>query len=294
MALPVYATPLQRLWHYIYLAICTLVLFFLVAPLIAVIPISFSSSPFLQFTSEMLSFQPEAFSMRWYKLLIGDCSDPGITTVCTDRWVRGAQNSLFIGIIATFLATTLGIMAALGLSRPHMPFRKAIMAIMISPLIVPLIITASGLFFFFAKFNLVATYTGLIFAHTVLGLPFVVITVTATLVGFDQNLTRAAASLGGSPFLNFFKIQMPLILPGVISGGLFAFITSFDEVVIVLFIGGPEQVTLPRQMWSGIRQEISPTILSAATILVIISILLLTTVELLRRRTERLRGVTPS
>ena len=294
MALPVYATPLQRLWHYIYLAICTLVLFFLVAPLIAVIPISFSSSPFLQFTSEMLSFQPEAFSMRWYKMLIGDCSDPGITTVCTDRWVRGAQNSLFIGIIATFLATTLGIMAALGLSRPHMPYRKVIMAIMISPLIVPLIITASGLFFFFAKFNLVATYTGLIFAHTVLGLPFVVITVTATLVGFDQNLTRAGASLGGSPFHNFFKIQMPLILPGVISGGLFAFITSFDEVVIVLFVGGPEQVTLPRQMWSGIRQEISPTILSAATILVIISILLLTTVELLRRRTERLRGVTPS
>lgn len=294
MALPVYATPLQRLWHYTYLAICALVLFFLVAPLIAVIPLSFSSSPFLQFTSEMLAFEPDAFSMRWYKLLIGDCSDPGITTVCTDRWVRGAQNSLFIGIIATFLATTLGIMASLGLSRPHMPYRKVIMAIMISPLIVPLIITASGLFFFFAKYNLVATYTGLIFAHTVLGLPFVVITVTATLVGFDQNLNRAAASLGGSPFINFFKIQMPLILPGVISGGLFAFITSFDEVVIVLFVGGPEQVTLPRQMWSGIRQEISPTILSAATILVIISILLLTTVELLRRRTERLRGVTPS
>ena len=242
----------------------------------------------------MLAFEPEAYSLRWYKMLIGDCSDPGITTVCTDRWVRGAQNSLFIGIIATFLATTLGIMASLGLSRSHMPFRKAIMAIMISPLVVPLIITASGLFFFFAKLNLVATYTGLIFAHTVLGLPFVVITVTATLVGFDQNLIRAAASLGGSPFLNFFKIQMPLILPGVISGGLFAFITSFDEVVIVLFVGGPEQVTLPRQMWSGIRQEISPTILSAATILVIISILLLTTVELLRRRTERLRGVTPS
>ncbi len=294
MAIPVYATPLQRLWHYIYLTICALVLFFLVMPLIAVIPISFSSSPFLQFTSQMLAFEPEAYSLRWYKMLIGDCSDPGITTVCTDRWVRGAQNSLFIGIIATFLATTLGIMASLGLSRSHMPFRKAIMAIMISPLVVPLIITASGLFFFFAKFNLVATYTGLIFAHTVLGLPFVVITVTATLVGFDQNLIRAAASLGGSPFLNFFKIQMPLILPGVISGGLFAFITSFDEVVIVLFVGGPEQVTLPRQMWSGIRQEISPTILSAATILVIISILLLTTVELLRRRTERLRGVTPS
>jgi putative spermidine/putrescine transport system permease protein len=294
MALPIYATPLQRLWHFTYLAICAFVLFFLVMPLIAVIPISFSSSPFLEFTPGMLAFDPEAFSLRWYRILIGDCSDPGITTVCTDRWIIGAQNSLFIGIIATFLATTLGIMASLGLSRPHMPYRKAIMAVMISPLIVPLIITASGVFFFFAKLNLVATYAGLIFAHTVLGLPFVVITVTATLVGFDQNLTRAGASLGGGPLRNFFKIQMPLILPGVISGALFAFITSFDEVVIVLFVGGPEQVTLPRQMWSGIRQEISPTILSAATILVIISILLLTTVELLRRRTERLRGVTPS
>ena len=294
MALPIYITPLQRLWHYTYLVICGMVLFFLVMPLIAVIPISFSSSPFLEFTPGMIALDPEAFSLRWYRLLIGDCSDPGITTVCSDRWLIGAQNSLFIGIIATLLATTLGIMAALGLSRPYMPFRKAIMAIMISPLIVPLIITASGVFFFFAKLNLVATFTGLIFAHTILGLPFVVITVTATLVGYDHNLTRAAASLGGGPLRNFFKVEMPLILPGVISGALFAFITSFDEVVIVLFVGGPEQFTLPRQMWSGIRQEISPTILSAATILVIISILLLTTVELLRRRTERLRGVTPS
>ena len=294
MALPIYATPLQRLWHYVYLAICGMVLFFLVMPLIAVIPISFSSSPFLEFTPGMIALDPEAFSLRWYRLLIGDCSDPGITTVCSDRWLIGAQNSLFIGIIATLLATTLGIMAALGLSRQYMRFRKAIMAIMISPLIVPLIITASGVFFFFAKLNLVATFTGLIFAHTILGLPFVVITVTATLVGYDHNLTRAAASLGGGPLRNFFKVEMPLILPGVISGALFAFITSFDEVVIVLFVGGPEQFTLPRQMWSGIRQEISPTILSAATILVIISILLLTTVELLRRRTERLRGVTPS
>ena len=294
MALPIYATPQQRLWHYIYLAICVMVLFFLVMPLIAVIPISFSSSPFLEFTPGMIALEPDAFSLRWYRLLIGDCSDPGITTVCSDRWLIGAQNSLFIGIIATLLATTLGIMAALGLSRPYMPFRKAIMAIMISPLIVPLIITASSVFFFFAKLNRVATFTGLIFSHTILGLPFVVITVTATLVGYDHNLTRAAASLGGGPLRNFFKVEMPLILPGVISGALFAFITSFDEVVIVLFVGGPDQFTLPRQMWSGIRQEISPTILSAATILVIISILLLTTVELLRRRTERLRGITPS
>ena len=116
-------------------------------------------------------------------------------------------------------------------------------------------------------------------------MPFVVITVTATLVGFDDSLTRAAANLGAGP-ANLFKIQMPLILPGVISGALFAFITSFDEVVVVIFLAGAEQLTLPRQMWAGIRQEISPTILATATILVLMSIALLTLVELLRRRSS--------
>ena len=294
MALPSYATPLQRILHYLYLSICVLVLFFLVMPLIAVIPMSFSSSPFLQFTPEMLRFDPEAFSLRWYRIMIGDCSDPNITTVCSDRWKDGARNSLFIAFCATVLATTLGTLASLALSRTYTPFRKLIMAIMISPLIVPLIITASGMFMFFAKFQLVATFTGMILAHTVLGIPFVVITVTATLSSFDYTLTRAASGLGGTPFYNFFKIQLPLITPGVISGALFAFITSFDEVVVVLFIGSQNQITLPRQMWSGIRQEISPTILAVATILVILSILLLTTVELLRRRSERLRGISPS
>ncbi len=294
MALPAYATTGQRTWHYTYRTFCGLVLFFLVAPLIIVIPLSFTASPFLNFTPEMLALDPEGYSLRWYRLLIGDCSDKLVTTVCSDKWVVGARNSLFIAVIATALATTLGTLAALGLSRPEMPYRKLIMAIMISPLIVPLIIVASGMFMFFAKFQLIATFTGLIIAHTALGLPFVVITVTATLVGFDTSLTRAAASLGSGPTRAFFKVQMPLILPGVISGGLFAFITSFDEVVVVLFIGGRNQMTLPRQMWSGIRQEISPTILSAATILVLFAIVLLVTLELLRRRSERLRGLTPA
>jgi putative spermidine/putrescine transport system permease protein len=132
-----------------------------------------------------------------------------------------------------------------------------------------------------------------ILAHTALGTPFVVITVTATLTGFDHSLTRAAANLGASPSRTFFKITMPLILPGVISGGLFAFVTSFDEVVIVLFLASAEQRTIPREMWSGIREQISPTILAVATILVLISIALLTTVELLRRRSERMRGLSP-
>ena len=290
MALPAYTTPGQRLWHYCYLAICALVLFFLVAPLVIVIPLSFSSSAFLFFTPAMLAFDPEGYSLRWYRLMIGDCSDKTITTVCSDKWMRGAANSLFIAVFATLVATSLGTLAALSLSQSHMPFRKPIMAVMISPLIVPLIIIAPAMFLFFSKLDLVATFAGLILAHAVLGIPFVVITVTATLVGFDTNLTKAAEGLGGSAIRNFFKIQLPLIAPGVISGGLFAFITSFDEVVVVLYLSGNKQ-TLPKQMWTGIRQEISPTILAVATVLVVLSILLLTTLELLRRRNERLRGL---
>jgi putative spermidine/putrescine transport system permease protein len=133
-----------------------------------------------------------------------------------------------------------------------------------------------------------------ILAHTTLGIPFVIITVTSTLAGFDQNLARASANLGASPFRTFVKVILPIIFPGVLSGALFAFSTSFDEVATVLFLGGPQQQTIPRQMWSGIREQISPAILSVATILVLFSILLLTVVELLRRRSERLRGFTPA
>jgi len=302
MALPSYTTRGQKSWHYFYLLFCGLVLFFLVAPLVVVIPLSFTNSAYLQFIPEMKffsfdtwSFNFDGYGTRWYKELFGICDENNKgTTVCTDRWVIGIKNSAIIAVFATFFASTLGTLAALGLSNRHMPFNRLIMALMISPMIVPLIITAAGMFFFFAKLNLVATLTGLIVAHTILGIPFVVITVTASLAGFDNNLMRAAANLGGSPLRNFFKIQAPLIAPGVISGALFAFITSFDEVVIVLFVGGPEQYTLPRQMWSGIRNEISPTILAAATILVIFSILLLSTLEMLRRRSERIRGVSPS
>ena len=175
-----------------------------------------------------------------------------------------------------------------------MPYRRPIMALLISPMIVPLVITASGLFYFFSDVGLAKTYLGLIFAHAALGTPFVIITVTATLVGFDKSLTQAAANMGAGPIKTFFKVQMPLILPGVISGGLFAFITSFDEVVVVLQLSDVVQRTIPRQMFSGIREQISPTILAVATILVFISIILLTIVEMLRRRSERMRGMSPT
>jgi len=297
MALPSYATPVQRTYYYAYLFFCCIVFFFLIAPLIAIVPISFSRSPFMLFTEGMLAWppEPEAWSLRWYKNMVGMCDADVVssTVPCGNKWMRGTVNSLFIGAISTLIATSLGTMAALGLSRPHMPFKGIIMSILISPMIVPLIITAAGMFFFYARINLVYTFTGIILAHVALATPFVVITVTATLVGFDTNMIKASQSLGAKPTRTFFKIIMPLILPGVISGALFAFITSFDEVVIVMFMASLDQLTIPKQMWAGIRQEISPVILCMATCLVVLSIFLLTTVELLRRRSEKLRGVSP-
>ena len=294
MALPSYATPVQRTYYYAYLFFCGVVFFFLIAPLVAIIPISFSRSPFMLFTEGMLAWppDPEAWSFRWYRYMVGICTDKNLTTPCSNRWMIGTVNSFFIGTISTLLATALGTLAALGLSRPHMPYKGLIMSVLISPMIVPLIITAAGMFFFYAKINLVYTFTGIILAHVALSTPFVVITVTATLVGFDTNMTKASQSLGARPARTFFKVIMPLILPGVISGALFAFITSFDEVVIVMFMASLDQLTIPKQMWAGIRQEISPVILCMATCLVALSIFLLTTVELLRRRSEKMRGIT--
>ena len=292
MALPAYATTRQRVGYYSFLTYCGLVFFFLIAPIFIVLPLSFSASPFFEFTREFMHFEPEAWSFRWYKQMLGICSqDDVITTVCTNKWMLGTRNSFIIGISATLLATALGTIAALGLSRPNMPFKAVMMAILISPMIVPLIITAAGMFFFYSKIGLTHSYLGLILAHTALGTPFVVITVTATLTGFDTNLIRASQSLGADTMRTFFKVIMPLILPGVISGALFAFITSFDEVVVVMFVGSVEQITIPKQMWAGLRQETSPVILCMATCLVLLSIALLTTVELLRRRSERLRGI---
>ena len=315
MALPTYASPLEKIWHYAYLVICGLIFFFLIAPIVVIIPLSFNAEPYFTFTERMRSFDPDGYSLRWYRsLLTFGMQNPGAEgsgwwwdAWNNARWVQAAKNSVIIGVFATILATVLGTLAALGLSRPEMPFRRAIMAVLISPRIVPLIITATGMFFFYSNpcellgmvglpsncGRLAGTYLGVILAHATLGIPFVIITVTATLVGFDQSLNRAAASLGAGPRRTFFRVTMPLILPGVISGALFAFVTSFDEVVAVLFIAGPEQQTIPRQMWNGIREQISPAILAVATILVLFSIALLTTVELLRRRSERLRGVTP-
>jgi putative spermidine/putrescine transport system permease protein len=279
---PAYATTGQRVWYYGFRVICGVIFFFLIAPILTIIPLSFNAEDFFTFTPEMLSLDPDGYSLKHYRDFF---TNPD--------WQQAMWNSLKIAPLATLLSVSLGTLAAIGLSQPHVPFRRAIMAILISPMIVPLIISAAGMYFFYSRLGLQGTYLGVVLAHAALGIPFVIITVTATLVGFDRSLTRAAASLGADPVTTFFRVQMPLILPGVISGGLFAFITSFDEVVVVIFVGSANQQTLPWQMFTGLREQISPTILAVATILVAISIALLATVELLRRRSERLRGMSP-
>jgi len=283
MSLPAYAGRLEKVWYYAFRIICGLILFFLIAPIVVLIPLSFNAEPYFTFTQEMLTLKASAFSTRWYEDII---TNP--------QWIHSIKNSVIIGFFATIFATFFGTLAAWGLSRPQTPFRVPLMGLLISPMIVPLIITAAGMFFFYSKVGLAQTYPGLIIAHTALGIPFVIITVTATLMGFDQDLIRASASLGAHPVTTFRKVVMPLILPGVISGALFALMTSFDEIVVVLFLSGFEQRTIPRQMWVGIREQISPTILAVATILITVAIALLTTVELLRRRSERLRGIRPT
>ena len=300
VSLPPYTTSGQVLWHYSFRAICAAIFVFLITPIIILVPLSFNQEPYFSFTPGMLSLDSEAYSLRWYWDILknGMVNPDAIGGWWADmwnnaQWVRAIKNSFWIGIWATLLSTSIGTLAAIGLSRDEMPWRRAIMALLISPMIVPLVVTASGMFYFYSQVGLAKTYLGLILAHAVLGTPFVIITVTATLVGFDNSLTRAAANMGAGPVKTFFKVQMPLIMPGVISGGLFAFITSFDEVVVVLQLADVKQRTIPRQMFSGIREQISPTILAVATILVIISILLLTTLEILRRRSERLRGISP-
>ena len=281
--LPTYLSLSERIWYYAFRILCGAIFFFLVFPLVVIIPLSFNAVPFFTFTKEMLAFDPAGYSLKWYEDFFTNLN-----------WQGAVQNSVIIAIFSTLISTTLGTLAALGLSRAQMPYRTLIMSILISPMIVPLIISAAGMFFFYSRIGIQGTHIAVILAHAALGTPFVVITVTATLSGFDNNLIRASSSLGAPPSTTFFKVIVPLITPGVISGALFAFITSFDEVVVVLFVGSYRQRTIPWQMFSGIREQISPTILAVATLLVVVSIFLLFTIELLRRRNERLRGVTPS
>ena len=263
----------MKLHQWLHVGFCAAVLFFLVAPVLVVIPLSFNADPYFTFTEGMLRLDADAWSLRWYDNVLTE-----------GRWLPALGKSLTIGIAAAVVATTLGTLAALGLSSPAMPGRELIMAVLISPMVTPIIITAAGMSFFYSDMGLGQTYTALILAHAVLGAPFVLIAVSASLSGYNHDLNRAAANLGADAWTTLRRVQLPLIAPGVFTGALFAFSASFDEVVVVLFIGGPEQRTIPREMWAGIREQISPEILAVGTFLIVFAILLLAAVNWLRQR----------
>ena len=252
----------------------SLVLLYLIFPVFVVAPVSFSSAKYLQ-------FPPPGWSLQWYENYF---TRPG--------WVPATFVSIRVALITTVLATILGTAASLALVRGRFPGRNAVNSFIVSPLVVPGIIVAIGVYFFFAQAKLVGNPLGLAFAHTALAIPFVVTNVTATLHGFDERLEYAAMNLGANRWQTFRRVTLPIIRPGVFAGALFAFITSFDELIVALFVSGTGAVTLPRKMWDSLRQEIDPTIAAVSTVLIAFSIVILLSAELLRQRSERIRTAT--
>ncbi|MBK5571169.1 ABC transporter permease [Ensifer sp. 2YAB10] len=264
MWLPAYATRSERLCRLAVVAFAFAVLVFLIGPLFVVFPLSVSKDPFF-------TFPIQEYSWRWY-----------VDFFENTRWTKSLLNSLVAALFSTAIATLLGTLAALGISRPGFPARKVVMALMISPMIMPVVIVAVGAYMFFGSIGLTNTRTGLVLAHAALSIPFVVVTVLSALSTYDTNLTRAGASLGAGPVSVFFAVTLPLISPGIVSGALLAFAVSFDEVIVALFLTGAEQRTLPVQMFSGIRDQINPTIMAAASLLTTVSIALFVALSLIR------------
>ncbi len=250
-------------------ALCIGVLAFLLLPILVIVPLSFSASSFLVYPITDWSF-------HWYRELFASA-----------EWRRAAANSFVVAPAATVIATVLGTLAAVGLSRVTFAGKGLLLAVLISPMIVPIVVVGVGAYLFFARLGLADSYAGLVLVHAALGTPFVLTTVSATLEGFDRNLARASASLGAGPVRTFFRVTLPVVAPGVIAGALFAFATSFDEVVVTLFVAGPEQTTLPRQMFTGIRENITPVIAAVATLLTVFTTALMFALEFLRSRRSR-------
>ena len=261
---PAYATPLDKLGWWALRVLGVGMLAFLLLPILVIVPLSFSASSFL-------AYPMPGWSLQWYHNLF-----------TSDDWARAAKNSFIVAPAATLVATTLGTLTAVGLARVQFPGKSALMSVLIAPMVVPIVVVGVACYLFFARIGLSDSYLGLILVHAALGAPFVVTTVLATLQGFNHNLVRASLSLGAGPLQTFFRVTLPVIAPGVISGALFAFATSFDEVVVTLFLAGPTQVTLPRQMFTGIRENINPTIAAVATLLTIFTTALMLALEWIR------------
>jgi putative spermidine/putrescine transport system permease protein len=248
------------------------VLLFLALPIVAIVPLSFTSG--LELVYPMPSY-----SLRWYNDFF-----------TRPEWLLSFKNSIMVGVTTTVLATVLGTLAALGLHRLKRQVQWIFSALLILPMAIPIVVAGVAFFYFYAGLGLVGTFTGLIAAHTIMAIPFVVISVRAGLIGLNPDLARAAASLGARPHRAFSRVVAPVILPAILTGALFAFAFSFDDVVIAMYLSGPEQLTLPKQMFAGIRENISPTVLAASSLMVVFSIVLMAATSLLSRRSEALRS----
>jgi len=224
-----------------------LVAAWLVVPILIVLPLSFTGEASFE-------FPPDSWSMRWYDNLF---SDP--------QWRDSLVTSFQVALLVVLFATVLGTMCALGLDRGRIPGKMIVQALILSPMIIPLVIIAVGLYAVFLPWQLVGTTQGFVLAHTALAVPFVVVSVTTSLRGFDRTLEQAAASLGASPLTTFFRVTLPIIAPGVFAGAVLAFVTSFDEVVVALFLADPELRTVPVQMFDTL-QDVDPTVTAASTL----------------------------
>jgi putative spermidine/putrescine transport system permease protein len=248
-----------------------LVFAFLIVPIIAIIPMSFTSG------SELVYPVP-GWSLRWYEDFFARA-----------EWIISIKNSIILGIGSATLATVIGTTTAIGLQKTGPRLRAGISALVLLPMVIPVVVTGVSLFFFYATLDLVGTMTGLVLSHATIALPFVFVTVRASLQGLSPQYALAAANLGASPHRVFMRTTLPLISPGIASGALFAFAVSLDDVVIAGFVGGPQQLTLPRQMFAGVRENISPTVLSAASLLILMSCVLMVVSNRLTSRSRRLQ-----
>lgn len=249
-----------------------LVLAFLIAPVLVVVPLSFSADRYL-------GFPITGWTTGWYEEFFASA-----------RWLGALGNSFAIALASTLLSVALGGAAAVGLSHPGLPGRRIIEFVLVAPMILPAVIIGVGMYFVFSKLGLTASYVGLVLAHTTLAVPFVVVAVGAAMTALDRRLLWAAASLGAPPWMRFRRVTLPIIAPGVISGALFAFSTSIDEVVVTLFIAGPGQRTLPREMFTATREQLTPTLLAGAGLLMLIASLLLVASSWVGARRRRLEG----
>lgn len=239
---------------------------FLIAPTVIVIIMSFSTLP-------SLNFPPPHYGLEWYRNFFQ-----------SSEWTDALWTSIKVAAVATPLATCLGTLTALGLTRGRYPLKSVVTGLMLSPMIVPVVVSAIGMYFVFVDWRIQGTIVGLAVAHASLGIPLVVVTVAASLQTLDRNLEMAAQNLGAGPIRTFAKITLPLILPGVVAGGLFAFMTSWDEVVVTNFLASPFVRTLPVVMWSVVRSQIDPTIAALAAMLTVVTVALVSGVMFARQR----------